>query len=99
MLAFIWRGLVVNVLSMIAGGVAGFLLSFVASFVAALMGTSLSARTGGIVGGISGFAIGIIMFWVYVRWLFVSDLAGFRLALYPASDKVESKTSARDDAV
>jgi len=88
--------MVINLLSMAGGFVAGFLLSFFVSFFAALTKTSLPPKAGPILGGFIGFVVGVLMFVVYVRWLFRSDLAGFRLELRKSSELTLAREAARE---
>ena len=83
--AFVWRGLIINLCGALAGGVAGFILSLSAAFIASVaFGERLSPGSAKIIGGVAGFAAGMVLCWVYVRWLFRANLAGFRLSLTPA---------------
>jgi len=77
--SFFWRGVVITLGSMIAGG----LLGFVLGFVLALVGVSRGAVTA--VGGLSGIVCGFGAFYFYVRWLLSSKLGAFRLQLVKAA--------------
>jgi hypothetical protein len=94
MWAFLWRGLVINLLSILGGGVTGFVMSFILGVVITLLGFQFTNVAGTIIGGASGFILGLVLFWVYVRWLFASNLAGYRLALHKDASDAQANDAA-----
>ena len=83
--AFFWRAVLVTGASTLGGGVAGFVLGIAAT----MLGTMFGVNTSGeafllfvrILAGAAGLAIGIALFWQYIRWLFGSKLGGYDLRL------------------
>lgn len=83
--AFFWRALLITIASTLGGGVAGFILGVAAAIVATMLGVSTSGEGfllfARILGGTAGLAIGILLFWQYIRWLFRAKLGGYHLRL------------------
>ena len=83
--AFMWRGLIMTLCSLVAGFIAGFILGFIAAIVARSLGydvTGLGFRhVAQTLGGAAGLVIALVITWQYIRWLFRSRLGGFRLTL------------------
>ena len=82
---FLWRSLVITLLSVLCGAVTGFIIGAVGAIVAIVMGVDTNGAsflwTVKILGGAAGFGMGLVLFWQYVRWIFKANLGGFRLQL------------------
>ena len=83
--SFLWRGFVITVCSGLGGAIAGFVIGFVVALVGSSLGHNV--REPGVqlliraLAGTAGFAIGLVLAYQYVRWLFLARLGGFRLLL------------------
>jgi ABC-type amino acid transport system permease subunit len=80
--SFFWRSGVVTLVSAACGALSGGVLGFIF----ALLGMPRSSIS--IAGGLAGLLIGLVSFYVLVRWLLSSRLGGFRLVLVNASDEI-----------
>lgn len=82
---FFWRAMLITIASTLGGGIAGFILGVLAAIVATSLGVSPSGQgfllLAQILGGAAGVAIGILLFWQYIRWLFRVKLGGYHLRL------------------
>lgn len=80
---FIWRALLTTLASAVGGAIAGFILGFALGLAGHVLGWSIDAvRVGSsILGAVAGLAVGLLMFWLYIRWLFRADWFGYRLRL------------------
>ena len=82
---FAWRALLAVLASAVCGLLVGVLLGFSIWLAAALFGYRGSPerlqRAGLFPSAVVGVAIGIAIYWQYVRWLFRARLGGYRLRL------------------
>lgn len=86
MVGILWRGLVVNLLVVVASALGGFAVGFLFSFVAAMAGVVPGPALKNLVVGLStlaGFVVGLYASWQYIRWLFRVRLGGYHLRLVP----------------
>lgn len=83
--AFWWRGLVVTACSTVGGGIAGYFVVALWQVLCHAFGIVLAPETAMTVaktiGGAGGLVVGLFFLWLYMRWLFATRLAGFRLRL------------------
>ena len=83
--AFWWRGLIVAVGSGLGGGIAGYLLVALWQSIRDALGIVLAPesamRIARMIGGAGGIVVGLLALWLYMRWLFRTRLASFRLRL------------------
>jgi len=67
------------------GGLVGSVLGFSAGLVAGLLGYGGSIErlqfAVRLPSGVVGLAISLVVFWQYIRWLFLARLGGYRLRL------------------
>lgn len=90
--AFWWRGVIIAVCSTVGGAVAGYFLVALWQALRQMFGVVLPpemvmpvAKT---IGGAGGLIVGLFSLWIYMRWLFGTRLAGFRLHLERIVDDV-----------
>jgi hypothetical protein len=86
--SFFWRGSLIAIGSMLAGGVLGAVFGAVIGFGFAAAGLSLQSIKGvsQVVGGVLGLSAGLFFFYIYVRWLLGSRLGSYRLILVSAEE-------------
>ena len=83
--AFWWRGLIVAVASGLGGSLLGYLLVALWQIVRNALGIVLAPESimpiAKVIGGAGGLLAGLLCLWIYMRWLFGTRLASFRLRL------------------
>jgi hypothetical protein len=83
--AFWWRGLLVAVGSGVGGGITGYVLIALWQSIRDAFGIVLAPESimpvAKVIGGAGGLLVGLLFLWLYMRWLFGTRLAGFRLRL------------------
>ena len=83
--SFTWRGLVISLCGALGGGIAGLFIGFAVGIAAVILGhyplspgLQLLVK---ILSGLAGFAAGLALSWLYIRWLFRTRLSGYKLLL------------------
>jgi hypothetical protein len=86
---FLWRLLVTTVCSMFGGGIAGGIVGFLFALLNDVLGFGLSRnalQTGAqVLGSVAGGCVGLVLYWVYVKWIFRATLGGYSLRLVSAA--------------
>ena len=82
---FLWRGTLATLASGVLAALCGFILGLIAGVAAPLLGYRGSVErliaAIRVPSGVIGLAIGLAIFWQYVRWLFRARIGGYRLRL------------------
>ena len=80
---YLWRSVLASIASVARGAVAGGVIGFVTVMIAQAMGKTLADVTFliRVLGGTVGFALGAVVLWQLIRWLFRVRWFGHRLRL------------------
>src|SRR5687768_7422519 len=82
--SFFWRGIVVTIGSMLAGGALGFLFGAAVALVSGQGHSPSMAQVAQWGGAGLGFLSGAFFLYLYVRWLLGARLGSYRLVLVTA---------------
>ena len=81
--AFVWRGILVSIGSMLTGGIIGGIIGFILGFIGSMLGLDVETLRPfiTILGGIIGFFIGLCFVVLLLKWIFKARFKRFRLTL------------------
>ena len=81
--AFVWRGILTSIGSMITAGIIGGIIGFFLGFVGSMIGLDIEAMRPfmTIIGVVIGFFVGLCFVILLLKWIFKARFKRFRLAL------------------